>query len=156
MNTLSLSDRWVRAVTTFFYVGFLPVAPGSMASLVGAGLAFLLSGQIVLYVLATLLVTWLGFAASGQMEKISAEKDPGCIVIDEVAGMMISFVLLPWSVDVFWTTFFLFRAFDMFKIYPANKFEKLHGETGIMMDDVVAGIYTNLVMQVAVRLAGIV
>ena len=158
----AVSQKRIRAgglvplVSTFFYIGYLPLAPGSMASAAGAGLAFLLAGNTFIYVLVTAVVTWLGFRLSGGMEKICQKKDPGCVVIDEVAGILLSFFLLPWRVEVFWTTYFLFRAFDMFKIYPANRFEKIPGGTGIMMDDIVAGIYTNLIMQIAVRLAGLV
>ncbi len=85
-----------------------------------------------------------------------AKKDPPCIVIDEVAGSLIAFFMLPMNWPVFWSTFFVFRAFDMFKIYPANILEKRSGSVGIMMDDIVAGIYTNLIMQIAIRLAGVV
>jgi len=147
--------RFVECATTFFYVGYLPLAPGSMASAAGAGLAFLLKDQPFWYGIVFVVVTWIGFKASGIMEGFCRRKDPGCIVIDEVSGVMLAFMALPWRIDVFWATYFLFRAFDMFKIYPANRFEKIPGGTGIMMDDIMAGIYTNIVMQIAVRLAGI-
>lgn len=151
-----VTRRFVECATTFFYVGYLPLAPGSMASAVGAGLAFLLHEQPFWYGIVFVFVTWLGFKASGIMEGLRREKDPGCIVIDEVSGVMLAFMALPWRFDVFWATYFLFRAFDMFKIYPANRFEKIPGGTGIMMDDIMAGIYTNIVMQIALRLTGIV
>ena len=89
------------------------------------------------------------------MEAMVGRKDPGCVVIDEVAGVLIAFFLLPPVPNVLWTAFFLFRAFDMFKIYPANRFEACKGGTGIMMDDIIAGIYTNLVMHAALRVAGV-
>jgi len=73
-------------------------------------------------------------------------------VIDEVAGVMIAFFLLPQTWAVMWTAFFVFRAFDMFKIYPGNKLEGVKGSGGIMLDDIMAGIYTNIVMHVALRL----
>ena len=76
-------------------------------------------------------------------------------MIDEVAGMMVSLFMLPLSWPVMLVGFFLFRAFDMFKIFPANKFEDMGGASGIMMDDIMAGIYTNIVLQVAVRVVGI-
>ena len=78
------------------------------------------------------------------------------VVIDEVSGIMISFFLLPITWSVVLTTFFLFRALDMFKTYPANKLEAMGGTEGIMMDDILAGVYTNIIMQIAVRYAGIV
>ncbi len=151
-----MADRLVKMLSTFFYVGNFPVAPGSMASVVGVFISILLADNIFLYVLTFAVVTAAGFIVSGPMEKLMDETDPSCVVIDEVSGVMLAFFLLPMTWSVAFSAFFLFRAFDMFKIYPVNKFEKLHGGTGIMMDDVIAGLYTNLTMHIAIRLAGIV
>lgn len=144
----------IRLAATFFYVGRFPLAPGSLASIVGVFFYVLLYRQTVPYVLLWAVVTALGFWVSGRMEKIEGEEDPSCIVIDEVSGVMIAFFLLPLSWPVVFTAFFLFRAFDMFKIYPVNELEKIPGGVGIMMDDIVAGIYTNLALQAALRLTG--
>jgi len=151
-----MSEKIVKMLSTWFYVGNLPVAPGTAASAVGVVMAMICSSNVFFYVCVTLIVTILGFMVSGRMEEILDQKDPGCIVIDEVAGVMIAFFLLPLTPVVIITAFFLFRAFDMFKIYPVNKFEQLKGSTGVMMDDVIAGVYTNVVMQVAIRWAGII
>jgi len=151
-----VSDKVVKMLATWFYVGNLPVAPGTAASAVGVVIAMICSPSIPLYIFVTLIVTILGFMVSGKMEAILDQKDPGCIVIDEVAGVMIAFFLLPLTPVVIITAFFLFRAFDMFKIYPVNKFEQLEGSTGVMMDDIIAGLYTNIVMQFAIRGAGII
>jgi phosphatidylglycerophosphatase A len=139
-------------LATFFYIGFLPKAPGSIATLVGVALSYALMGNTAVYILATVLVTVIGFAVSGQAEVKLGKKDPGCIVIDEVAGVMIAFFMLPMTWPVMWTAFFLFRAFDMFKIYPGNKLEGLPGSRGVMLDDLMAGVYTNIVMHLALRL----
>jgi len=151
-----VSDKMVKMLSTWFYVGNLPVAPGTAASAVGAAIAIILSQNIILYICVSLIVILLGFMVSGKMEKALGQKDPGCIVIDEVAGIMLAFFLLPMTPVVIIVAFFLFRAFDMFKIYPVNKFEQLEGSTGVMMDDIIAGIYTNIVMQFAVRCSGII
>jgi len=151
-----MSEKIVKMLSTWFYVGNLPVAPGTAASAVGVVMAMICSSNVFFYVCVTLIVTILGFMVSGRMEEILDQKDPGCIVIDEVAGVMIAFFLLPLTPVVIVTAFFLFRAFDMFKIYPVNKFEQLKGSTGVMMDDVIAGLYTNIVMQFAIRAAGII
>lgn len=151
-----MPDRWVKLITTFFYIGFLPVAPGSLASAAAVGVVALLGAHLWLYGAVFVVVTVLGFLVSHRMEAIVGEKDPSCVVIDEVSGIMISFFLLPLTPAVIVTGFFLFRAFDMFKIYPACRLEQIKGGTGIMMDDIVAGIYTNLVMQIAVRAAGVI
>ena len=151
-----MPDKFVRMFSTWFYVGNVPGAPGTVASAVAALMAVILRPNIFLYVLVLLVVAILGFQICGRMEKILGRKDPGCIVIDEVVGIMIAFFLLPLSLPVVFTAFFLFRAFDMFKIYPVNKFEELKGSTGVMMDDIVAGVYTNMVMHCAVRWSGII
>lgn len=95
-----------------------------------------------------------GFFSQRAYGKIVGQKDPSCIVIDELTGALIAFFMLPLTWPVFWTTFFVFRAFDMFKIYPANILERKSGAVGVMMDDIVAGLYTNLIMQMAIGLTG--
>jgi len=151
-----MSDKMVKMLSTWFYVGNLPIAPGTAASAVGVAIAMICSPSIILYICVSMIVIILGFMVSGKMEKVLGQKDPGCIVIDEVAGIMLAFFLLPMTPAVIIVAFFLFRAFDMFKIYPVNKFEQLEGSTGVMMDDIIAGIYTNIVMQFAIRGAGII
>jgi len=149
-----MKDRTTQILSTFFYIGYFPLAPGSLASIAGMCIYFWLHQNVALYVMAWFIITVLGFISAGQMEKIVGKKDPSCVVIDEVSGVMLAFFMLPLSWPVAWTAFFLFRAFDMFKIYPANKVERMHGGVGIMMDDIIAGIYTNITMQIALRLTG--
>ncbi len=147
---------FVKYISTFFYLGYFPFAAGSLSSALGGLLAGILFFHPVVFFVLWGSVTLAGFWASSPMEEIEGKKDPPCIVIDELAGSLIAFFMLPLCWPVFWSTFFVFRAFDMFKIYPANVFEKRNGSIGVMMDDIVAGIYTNLIMQIAVRLAGLV
>ena len=151
-----MSNRLSQLIATFFYLGYFPFASGSLAGMAGGAIAIFLHRVPFLHLIFFAIVTALGFYASDRMEKWMKEKDPSCIVIDEVAGVLIAFFMLPVRPSVVISAFFLFRAFDMFKIYPANKFEEIKGGSGVMMDDIVAGIYTNLVMQIAVRLAGII
>jgi len=151
-----MSDKMVQMISTFFYIGRWPVGPGTAASLAGAFLAVILQGNTVLYIMLFAAVTMAGFKVCDRMEELEGRKDPGCIVIDEVSGILISFFALPLTWSTFWAAFFLFRAFDMFKIYPVGKFEEMHGAKGIMMDDIVAGIYTFAIMQITIRLAGII
>ena len=153
---MQISDKMVRMLSTFFYIGRWPAGPGTAASLAGAFLAVILQGHGFLYILLFIAVTVAGFKVSGRMEELEGQKDPGCVVIDEVAGILIAFFALPLTWSTFWTAFFLFRAFDMFKIYPVGRLEEKGGAEGIMMDDIVAGIYTFAIMQIAVRLAGII
>lgn len=151
-----MRDRLARVLATFFFMGNFPVAPGSLASLAGTLLAIALYGHPGTHVFLFLIITFAGFAASGRVEKLLGQKDPSCIVIDEVSGVLLAFFTLPLTPAVIVTTFFLFRAFDMFKIYPVNRFEELPGAVGIMADDLWAGFYTNITMQLALRWAGVI
>ena len=93
----------------------------------------------------------MGFLTAGRAEKIFQEKDSNKIVIDEVAGLLLAF----WGLELDWTLiitgFFLFRALDAVKAFPANQLEKLAGSPGVMGDDLVAGFYTNVVLQIVTR-----
>jgi phosphatidylglycerophosphatase A len=150
-----MNDRAVRCCATFFHIGDIPLAPGSLASAAALALAYVVHPWAWLYILVGIMITVAGFLTAGRAEELSGRKDPGSIVIDEAAGIMIAFLFVPMTWPVMVTGFFLFRAFDMFKIFPANKFEDMGGANGIMLDDVMAGIYTNIVLQVAVRIVGI-
>ena|SRR3989338_3929317 len=143
-----------KLFATFFYVGYFPVAPGSAASLLGGAFYLFLYFNVVAYLFVFIAITALGFLVCGRVENSVGKKDPSCIVIDEVAGAMIAFFMLPLNLSVFITAFFLFRAFDMFKVYPINRLEKLPGSAGVMMDDIVSGLYTNLIMQFALKVTG--
>ena len=146
-------------------VGFIPLAPGTWGSLVGIGayigvayLASCLTNQTVslaLELVAILIVTFVGIWAASRTEKLLGRKDPGKVVVDEVAGQMIA--LLPISVFFVWpwngwviVSFILFRFFDIVKPYPARRFEGLHGGLGIMADDLVAGVYGAAVTAVLI------
>ena len=151
-----MPDRFVKLIATFFYIGYLPLAPGSMASIAGVFIYVIFQANAVIYAGLLAIVIFLGFRVSDRMEEIVGSKDPSCIVIDEVAGIMIAFWGLPWHWSVIITAYFVFRAFDMFKIYPVNRLEEMKGGVGVMMDDIIAGLYTWLTMHLAVRLAGII
>jgi len=129
-------------------VGYLPLMPGTFGSLVGVGV-FLLLKFWVAQVVAIVLITWVGIWAATRTERVMALKDPGIVVVDEVAGQMIA--LLPVSVfGLGWVwiivSFTLFRLFDIFKPYPARRCESLRGGLGVMMDDLVAGAYAAAVV----------
>jgi phosphatidylglycerophosphatase A len=129
-------------------VGFLPLMPGTFGSLVGIGVFWLL-GSLVFQVVGVVVITGLGIWAATRTEQILRVKDPGKVVVDEVAGQMIA--LLPVSafgLNWVWVivSFILFRLFDIFKPYPARRFEALRSGLGIMADDLVAGVYAALIV----------
>ena len=148
-RTRSAVDYLALAIATWG-VGYLPLMPGTFGSLVGLGI-FLLLGSLLWQIIAVVVITWAGIWAASRTERILRLKDPGKVVVDEVAGQMIA--LLPLSMFAvssrgFWimVSFTLFRLFDIFKPYPARKFEGLHGGLGIMADDLVAVVYAFLVL----------
>jgi len=149
-----MSNSFIRLFATFFYMGYFPIASGTFASVLGMGLAYLVRDNPFGYSFCLAVLVGVGFLTSGKMEKNEGHRDPSCVVIDEVAGALVAFFLLPFRWPVILTTFFLYRALDMFKICGIAKIEKRAGSLGIMGDDLLAGLYTNVIMQVALRLAG--
>src|SRR5215475_3399902 len=144
-------------IATGFGAGFIPFGPGTWGSIVGLLIAYELikffgSDAILLQnflIAAGVISAALGLWASHRAEKIFDRKDASQIVIDEVCGQIISFVFIaPYLTRLgqswrWWMLvgFALFRAFDIFKPYPINKLQDLSGGFGVMMDDVLAGIY---------------
>ena len=138
-------------------VGYLPLAPGTFGSLVGVGIFWLLVRvNPLVIVVAILAVTFAGIWAGSRIEQLSGRKDPGKVVVDEVAGQMIS--LFPLTLFSHWSTvavivsFILFRFFDIVKPYPARRFEALKGGMGIMCDDLVAGVYGAVIVSIMLRI----
>ena len=99
-----------------------------------------------------ILVIVIGIAAATQVCRASGKKDPQFVVIDEVAGQLIALVAVPLAWQTFLTSFILFRAFDIIKPPPVRQWESLPEWTGIVLDDVAAGIYALLVMQILLRI----
>ena len=143
-------------VATAGGVGYFPVAPGTAGSLLGVGivLAFSLlpvapAWRSVAGALAAIILMVLGAAAASKAETFFGRVDPGQVVIDEVVGQMIALVAWPvagWKTYV--AGFILFRFFDIVKPFPARRCERIAGGWGIMLDDVVAGAYSLLVLLV--------
>jgi phosphatidylglycerophosphatase A len=133
---------------TGFYSGFSPIVPGTAGSLVGL-LIYLIPGVENIYVLGPLsiLFFFIGIFTSSRLEKQLGE-DPSIVVIDEIVGMWISLFFLPKNPAIYIGAFVLFRVFDIVKPSPARQVERYKGGWGIMLDDVFAGIYANIVMQI--------
>jgi len=147
---LKTTDYLALAIATCG-VGYLPLAPGTFGSLVGVGI-FLLLPPIAIPV-TILAVTFAGIWAGSRTEELSGRKDPGKIVVDEVAGQLIALVpllFLKWSMLTVMVSFILFRFFDIVKPYPANRLQELKGGAGVMFDDLVAGVYAAIVVGVLI------
>ncbi len=155
---LAPAPLWAGMVATFFGAGRLHPGPGSWGS--GATVLFwwLLSRYIVVswqaYVAALLasLVIAIGIPASTRVARASGLKDPQFVVIDEVVGQLITLIAVPITWKTLLAGFILFRGFDIVKPPPVRQLERLPEGFGIVLDDVAAGIYALLVMQVLLHL----
>ena len=138
-------NRIYLTISTFFGVGRIPIAPGTWASLVTAVCLFLLHPAIdspITGITALILIIVTGIPAAAYAEKYFAKQDPHECVIDEVAGQMLSLILLPYSFVTYLAAFLVFRFLDILKPFPIRQTEKIGGGLGIMMDDLVAGLFT--------------
>jgi phosphatidylglycerophosphatase A len=161
-------------------VGYFPIAPGTMGSLVGVGIYFLLaegtlrlwfalggstfkwdlwaSSFLLLWSLPffTIVLSLVGIWAASRAERLMGRKDPSQVVIDEVAGQLVTFLFVPamylHPLGIL-IGFILFRAFDIIKPYPIRRIEGLHGGLGIVGDDIVAGLYAGAVLALLALLA---
>jgi len=141
-------DRLYKMIASIFYVGYLPVAPGTLGSLAALALYYFINHNAVIMAAVILIVIIFGFITAGRVEKIFQEKDPDEIVIDEFAGMLISLYGIPPTMGYIVAGFLLFRFFDIVKPKPISGLEKLNGSLGIMSDDIIAGVYANIILQV--------
>ncbi|MGH9254367.1 MAG: phosphatidylglycerophosphatase A family protein [Vicinamibacterales bacterium] len=142
MNQLALF------IATCGYVGYVPVAPGTFGSAAGLALLWAVrpvgSTELEIAIIVALLGVgvWSGTLAERHVGKV----DPGIIVIDEVAGMLITMALIPLTMTAALVGFLVFRALDILKPWPARRLERLPGGSGVMADDAMAAVYGNGVM----------
>jgi phosphatidylglycerophosphatase A len=144
---------WSTLMATFLGVGYLKPGPGTWGSAAGllswAALASQLPGSArrLTVIILSGVVTLIGIPAATQVARAFAKKDPQFVVIDEVAGQLITLIAAPLTWKSFLAGFILFRAFDIVKPPPVRQLEKLPEGTGIVLDDVAAGLYALGVMQ---------
>jgi phosphatidylglycerophosphatase A len=144
--------RVAVVIATAGGAGYLPIAPGTAGALIGVAIHVVTSRwattpQLLLLAGVSLLGVW----ASTTAEHHFGRHDPGHVVVDEVAGQMLSLVATGASGLGIALGFGLFRLFDIVKPWPVRQCERFPGGTGIMADDLMAGLYANIVLQVAVR-----
>jgi len=153
---MTFKEKSVLFVGTGAFVGRIPHIPGTIGSLWGLPVCFLLSRMALLHaviVLAALILgaTWLAH----QAERLIEGKDPGCIVIDEIAGMAVALIGLPYNVFTVVVGFSIFRLFDALKPFPIRNLERsLSGGIGIVSDDVAAGLISNLSLRAIIAITG--
>jgi phosphatidylglycerophosphatase A len=135
-------------VATGIGSGFSPIAPGTAGSALGLLLFWPLSQiGLGLQLAATAVVTVVGVAAADAVATRVGKKDPGIVVVDEIAGMWVSLLLLPMTPATAVLAFLCFRLMDILKPFPARDLERLPGGIGIMADDLAAGLYANLLVR---------
>ncbi len=148
--------KWaVRFISSFFYLGYSPIAPGTVGTLAGVALFYALSSfqfsprGYLLFLLGFIIFSiWV----SGEAEAVFGQKDPSQVVIDEVCGYLVTmFLVQPSWVNII-VGFFLFRFFDIVKLPPGRTLERFKGGAGIVMDDILAGIYANIILQISSRI----
>jgi phosphatidylglycerophosphatase A len=145
--------KWAWTLATFFGIGYLKPGPGTYGSIAALLLWYAAASvfhptAIVLKLatlFAALLLTDLGIRASTLVARESGRKDPGFVVIDEVAGQLLALTLMPLNVADAVLALLLFRLFDIFKPWPIRKLEALPEGTGIMLDDIAAGLFALLI-----------
>jgi phosphatidylglycerophosphatase A len=149
---------WAKLVATFFGAGLLHPGPGSWGSAATVFLWWLLSGWInphwqpaaaILLAVASVLI---GIPAATHMSRSTGLKDPQFVVIDEVAGQLITLIAIPVSWKSLLLGFILFRVFDIVKPPPVRQLEHLAEGFGIVLDDVAAGLYALALMQLALHI----
>jgi phosphatidylglycerophosphatase A len=148
-------SAWAWAVATVLGVGRLKPGPGTWGSVAAAVIWFAAmsalhaSAAVALWgtLAAALVVTLIGIPAATRVERESGREDPGFVVVDEVAGQLVTLVACPIEWRHALLGLLLFRLFDIVKPWPVRNLERLHGGTGIMMDDVAAGVLGLIVMQ---------
>lgn len=147
---MNFKEKVVMFIATGCFIGKIPFAPGTFGSLAGILLCFILSKTsepvaifcIILFIIFSI---WI----AGDAEKILKIKDPGSIVIDEIAGMAVTLIGLPFNLFYVATGFIIFRVLDITKPFPIRYIEKrISGGAGVVLDDVAAGIFGNIILRI--------
>lgn len=138
--------NWPETLATVFYVGHLPRMPGTYGSLFALLFILFFPADPGIYLLITIPVLVVGLWSAGAYAKKLKRHDPSAVVIDEVIGMLITFFAIPKSALTLTAGFVLFRLFDVLKPPPIRRIENLPGGFGIVLDDVAAGLYSNLIL----------
>ena len=148
-------DKMALFIAQGAYSGRAPIAPGTAGTAVGV-LLYLLIKDLGMtgYGAACISVIAIGTWAAGHVDRMFGTKDDSTIVIDEIAGFLVAMYLIPFSWGNVVAGFFLFRAFDIVKPWPLRRLERVSGGLGVMLDDIGAGIYTNIVLQIIIVVIG--
>ena len=143
----------VRLVSTFFYAGYVPKMPGTVGSLAGLLFFLLVNYNLPVTIISLLALTVAALLVIGKAEELFGKKDSRHIVIDEVIGMMIALLFIPMKAVFVVLAFVFFRIFDIVKPFPIKRIERMESPWGVVLDDVLAGIYANFAVQLIAMFA---
>ena len=155
---MKFRERAVLFLATGFFIGTVPFAPGTFGSIIGLPICFLISRlDILIGVICTVLFILFAIWVAAAAEKVLKKRDAGEIVIDEIAGLIVTFIGLPFTLKTVIAGFIIFRTFDILKPFPIRFLEKkVAGGSGVVLDDVLAGLYGNLILRLAIYITGII
>jgi len=143
----------LKYIATLGFIGYIPFAPGTFGSIFSCVVFILLKPAVPVQIIILLFTVPLGVASSHFAEKLLHQKDSSHIVIDEFCGYLFSMLFIPFSITNALAAFFLFRVFDILKPFPIRKIETaLKGGYGIMADDIMAAVYTNVLLHIWITL----
>jgi phosphatidylglycerophosphatase A len=150
-----MRDRLVKTIATLFGIGYLPIMSGTFASLAGLLVYLLIKDDRFFYPAFTVVCIILGFAVCGRAEAQFKRKDPGEVVIDEFCGMLIVFMWIPYNLVNVAFGFVVFRLIDILKPYPLKRIERIGKGAGIMLDDIAAAVFTNVLLHILNYVRGV-
>ena len=136
----------IKMISSGLYAGYSPIAPGTIGSMWGVLIYLQLKDFPIIYAVVTVLLFVIGFLICGRAEKVFDKKDSPRIVIDEIASMCLVYFFIRPSFFMVASGFVIFRIFDIIKPPPARRLEKFAGSHGVMLDDIVAAVYTVAVL----------
>ena len=143
----NISDKICIIITTLFGIGYAPFFGGTLAS-VAAVAVFLIVKSKIYFAIIFIIATILSFLFCSRAEIIFQEKDSKKIIIDDFCGMGLPLLFIPYDIRFVAAAFFLFRIFDAFKVPPIDKIERFKGAIGVVGDDLAAGVYSLVMLQI--------
>ena len=146
-----MKSFFVKFAATGLGLGYSPIIPGTIGSLLGILIFFILIQFNVPLLISGCIIAalfFLGVITATKAEKIFNKKDPGTIVIDEVVGCLVYLYVIPLEIWCIILGFIIYRILDIIKPFPAGSAEELRGGWGIMLDDLIAGVYTGIIINI--------
>lgn len=138
----------IKMISSGLYLGYSPIAPGTAGSILGVLIYLQLREFPTIYILVVMLLFAVGFLLCGRAERIFGKKDSPRIVIDEIASMSLIYLFIKPTWLMVIAGFLFFRIFDIIKPPPARKVEALAGSAGVMLDDLIAAVYTIIALAI--------